>query len=95
MRFLDAKRYVKELNRQRFTGHSDLRLITLEELCSLVESRKRNGDLYIDPVFDSRQHWCWSADMLWPDSAWYVHFHGGGVSWRLLNNASYVRAVRS
>ncbi|MCK5420241.1 MAG: DUF1566 domain-containing protein, partial [Desulfobacterales bacterium] len=36
----DAKEYIKQLNRQRFAGHSDWRMPTVEELASLLERRK-------------------------------------------------------
>ena len=29
---------------------------------SLMEPTKKNGALYIDPVFDKKQHWIWTSD---------------------------------
>lgn len=93
--FKEAREYIADLNRQRFAGHADWRLPTLEELCSLVESRKINGNLFIDPVFDKEQRWCWSADGRSSDSAWLVYFDYGRVDWAPPRPGGCVRAVRS
>lgn len=58
-------------------------------------------DLYIDPIFDARQWWCWSADKRQTKdecssgSAWSVDFHLGYVLWLYFHRDRYVRAVRS
>ena len=101
MRYQDALKYIQELNRKQFAGYADWRLPTIPELMSLLEPEERNGDLYIDPIFDKRQRWCWSADIRQikdessPGSAWYVYFNDGDVYWDDLSDDDYVRAVRS
>lgn len=54
--------------------------------------------LRINPIFDYRQVWCWSADEIKGESssgsAWGVHFTYGYVDWNLFLD-SIVRAVRS
>ncbi len=59
-----AKRWVRELNRQRYTGYRNWRLPTVEEAVTLLESSEYGGrkGLYIDPVFDSRQNQIWTRD---------------------------------
>lgn len=59
----DAKKYIAQLNREKFAGYSDWRLPTLEEAMSLMEPQKKNADLYIDPVFDNTQRWIWTAGL--------------------------------
>ena len=105
-----AQKYVKELNKYEFAGHSGWRLPTIEELASLVEREKVNG-VHIDPVFDSKQKTCWSADYN-PTSTirvsgyegWIVKFDEGTITqtiWSLVTyhgyerTSWYIRAVRS
>ncbi len=77
LNYADAQRYIRDLNNQKFAGYADWRLPTLEEAMSLMESTKKNGDLYIDPVFDEKQRWIWTADKQASGVAWYVYFNGG------------------
>ena len=92
----NAKKYIKQLNKEKFGGHVDWRLPTLEELLSLLESSKMDNGLYIASVFSSKQRWCWSSDISRASSgAFRVGFNYGGVYWLLLFVLSYVRAVRS
>lgn len=92
----NAKEYIQELNRQKFAGFNDWRLPTLEEAMSLMEPKKLNDNLYIDPKFDANQWWIWTADQVSGESrAWVVYFRFGTCSWDGLNYDVYVRAVRS
>ena len=95
MNYYDAKTYIDDLNRSRLAGYSDWRLPTIPELMSLLEPTKKDGDLYIYPVFDNKQRWCWSADGRDSGSAWYVLFPDGAeVYWSSHGDGSCVRAVR-
>ncbi len=89
-----AEQYVRALNQQKFAGHGDWRLPTLEEAMSLMEPTKKHDDLYIDPVFDHTQGWIWTADKESVGLAWYVVFSSGSCTRNDVNIYYFVRAVR-
>jgi hypothetical protein len=106
-----AKKYIRQLNKDRFAGHSDWRMPTVEELASLIKKDRRNG-VHIDPIFDSRQNRCWTVDSCEPNyrfqsGAWVVSFKHGEVRKAMwsesatisdrhdINDINYVKAVRS
>lgn len=74
-----ARRYIKQLNKQRFANYVDWRMPTLEELASLLKRTGASG-IYIDSVFDIQQTSCWSADSSdYPSGGWIVSFKKGEV----------------
>jgi hypothetical protein len=96
-----ADAYVRECNRQKMAGFSDWRLPTLEEAMSLMEPKKLNGDLYIDPLFAKEQSIIWTADAVQGASRWWVVIFYSGYCYEG-NNLYYslygdheVRLVRS
>ena len=90
-----AQKYIEQLNREGFAGHSEWRLPTIPELMSLLTPQKQANGLYIDPIFDADQGWCWSTDKQSSGSTWGVYFSLGFVYWNVLNYNDYVRGVRS
>ena len=94
LEYEDARAYIQQLNRQRFAGYDDWRLPTIEELMSLLEPEKQSNGLYISPIFDTEQSWCWSADRDSSGLAWGVLFVSGNLDWLILHSTNYVRAVR-
>lgn len=95
MNYAKSQEYIKKLNDQGFAGYKDWRLPTLEEGMSLMEPQKQSNDLYIDPVFDGKQRWIWTADRHSAERAWNVLFYDGNCSHFLVGSYGYVRAVRS
>ena len=81
-----AKKWVAESNEKGYAGFSDWRLPTLEEAVSLLEPIEKNGNQFIDPVFDKTQSSIWTCDSnvssasLTLDMAWSVNFNHSLVS---------------
>jgi serine/threonine-protein kinase len=94
-----AQEYIKDLNKEQFVGHDNWRLPTIPELMSLLEPQKQSNNLYINPIFKTREYeWVWSADIVKGGSssaAWAVYFNLGYVYCSGVNCILYVRAVRS
>lgn len=96
LEYLGAEEYIRELNSKRFAGFNDWRLPTLEEAMMLMEPKKKNGDLHIDPVFYKEQRWIWTSSKLSASVAWKVDFYIGNCNYITAEyNGSHVRAVRS
>ncbi len=93
MTFSDAKRAVAELNVRGLAGRNDWRLPTIDELLGILTPPETGEHLCIDPVFDQRQRWLWSADRRSFTSAWYVSLPLGFVAWQDFNGLNYVKAV--
>lgn len=92
--YKQVQSYIAGLIQENFGGYSDWRMPTLEETMSLMEREKQNGDLYIDPAFDRRQGWIWTADTESATVAWVVNFSYGICLSRPINDNRFVRAVR-
>jgi len=71
------KKWVTELNKKRFAGYSDWRLPTIEEVLTLLETKKKGHGLYIDPIFDETQSKIWTADVHSKTCAWAMFFNEG------------------
>ena len=94
MIFKNVEKWITKLNRKRFAGFSDWRLPTLEEAMSLMEPKK-NNERYINPIFDSKQYWIFTADEVQGESgAWILYLYDGSC-FNLFYLPLYVRAVRS
>ena len=92
----DAQEYLQSLSDARFAGLTAWRLPTIPELLSLLEPELQPNMLYISPIFDGTQMWCWSADRfpieeIAPSSfGWRVGFRHGHVWW---HDLIYARGV--
>jgi hypothetical protein len=92
-----AKFWISNLNCNGYAGYHDWRIPTLEEAASLLESKKNNADLYIDPVFSNQQPFIWTGDKesengFW---VWVVYFSLGFMKYDFNNDFYSVRPVRS
>ncbi|MCP4250774.1 MAG: DUF1566 domain-containing protein [bacterium] len=102
MPYDEALDYVRRLNKGGlfkeggFAGRRDWRLPTLEEAASLLAPARQNN-LYIDPVFEGRQQWIWTADETEQGSGavWVVVFYDGHVYWDTRGRHNAVRACRA
>ena len=60
--YYQAKKHVSRLNRENFSGYSNWRIPTLEELWSLLEPEANERGQHISSVFTHEQSKCWSVD---------------------------------
>ena len=95
MTFKEAHKYIRELRDKKYASFSDWRLPTLEEAMSLMEPKKNEHGLHINPIFDKKQVWIWTADKKSASRAWVVYFDNGFCSFIDVAYFVYhVRAVR-
>jgi hypothetical protein len=92
LNYTEAEKYIRDLNNNRFAGHNDWRLPSLEEAVCLIEPKK-HGDLFIDPIFDRRQLWIWTADKISISSASSLHFFKQLWIWTDKNRTTSAWAV--
>jgi Protein of unknown function (DUF1566)/SPOR domain/AMIN domain len=95
MTWNQAQVYVNLLNHEKFAGHGDWRLPTVEELGSLIKRSWQKGSLFIDPRFGRAQTICWSSDTMDQERAWVVNFLLGHISYSPKAFQNDVRVVRS
>ncbi len=97
MNWEQAGNWIEKLNEKGYAGFKDWRMPTVEEAVSLLEPIKKNGNLYIDTAFDSKQQWIWTGDkMSGLEAAWVVAFYDSNVCWYAFTSRfHYVRPVRS
>lgn len=61
--YWDAQKRIENLNDQKLGGHGNWRIPTLEELCSLLDSKSNPQGYYIPSVFGNPQGVCWTSDI--------------------------------
>jgi len=62
MNYENAETYIGEINQKKFAEYSDWRLPTTNELISLKTFEQQSNGLYINPIFDKMQEYCWTSD---------------------------------
>jgi len=90
-----AREYVNRLNETHKAGYSSWRLPTVDELTSLLSPIPQARDFCLEPVFNARQKWLWSADRKSYTAAYGVSADLGFVTWQDFTCQFFVRAVSS
>jgi hypothetical protein len=62
LRYRNAQKYVPRLNRENFSGYSNWRMPTLEELWSLMEPGVNERGQHISSLFEGKQSKCLTVD---------------------------------
>lgn len=76
-----VRKYVEQLNKEKFGGFNDWRLPTMEEALSLNESQINEKGLYIHPAFSKEQPFIFLADWREPGGFWFMDYKQGTVFW--------------
>jgi serine/threonine-protein kinase len=87
--------YVQRLNRERYQGFENWRMPTAAELLTIISPLPQGTGLCLEPVFDLRQHWLWSADRATFTAAWYASLDLGFIDRSDFSSYYHVKAVRS
>lgn len=95
MKSENIRKWIADLNQTGYAGYHDWRLPTAEEAASLLEPEQKYGDMYVDPVFDTKQTWMWTGDSYGDDAAWVVSACYGSVFWSKFDHFYSIRPVRS
>lgn len=73
--------YLDGLNRQKFAGHDDWRLPTLDEALALMKPEKNTKGLHLHQAFSSEQPFIFVADERRPGGYWFVDYKQGAAFW--------------
>lgn len=87
--------YIDSLNVKRYAGFTNWRLPTVNEARSLKEEETKNGDLYINPVFDNTQRVIWTSERAeqQPYVYRFDYVAGGPLYSPIERKDIYIRAV--
>ena len=97
IKFNKMEKWIKKLNKRGYAYFDDWRLPTLEEAMSLIEPKRGESGLYIDSLFDTKQIWIYTSDVV-KDKPWWwtVSFTDGRCGREAFDELKYhIRAVRS
>ncbi|MBU0676410.1 MAG: protein kinase [Proteobacteria bacterium] len=89
----EATTFVQTLNSTNFGGHSNWRLPTVNELCSLAPTLLSSPNDQGDAVTDPEKDWFWSCDHRSDTSGWFVSIHMNFAGWQEMSCPTFVRAV--
>ncbi len=93
--WLQARTYIQQLNRDKFSDRDNWRLPTIDELITLLRPSNLARDLCIPPLFNTTQKRLWSIDRRSFMAAYYMDIELGFVGWQDFSAPYYVRAVCS
>lgn len=89
-----AQQWIRDLNRRGYAGFHDWRLPTLREAAMLLKKKEGDDELFIHPVFSSRQSSIWTGDNYGKQEAWVVSFEEGYILHHEFHSPNYIRPLR-
>lgn len=93
--YKSARMWLKRINKNKYWGHDDWRIPTVEEAATLLKRVKNSNGMHCQLVFHSRIAGFWTCDRFDSQKQWVVLFSGGFIYAPDIRSKNHVFLVRT